>query len=83
MIEKRHNDRKVYLERPTRVKKALYEQSRSESNIVLRRKKREYMNRKLLFEIEENLRDNNLKGANREINKFKKGYVSKDTLCRE
>lgn len=80
-INKKNQDRMMYLGRPTRAKKAAFEQSRKEANRILRKRKRTYMN-SFIMRLEEDFRENNPREAYKGVNFFKKGYALSTTICK-
>jgi endonuclease/exonuclease/phosphatase family metal-dependent hydrolase len=81
-IDEKNRLRKLYLERNTRAKRLAYENARRDSNNMLRRKKREFMNN-ILLKVEQNFAENNTREAYKGVNVFKKGFKPRTTLCKD
>lgn len=80
-VEKKNAAHKTYLERPTRMKRKEYEEARREAKRIFRSKKRKYLNA-LVLQMEQDFKRDNLREAYRAMNLFKKGYISRSTICR-
>lgn len=80
-VKKRNTDRKDYLERSTRSKKAAYENSRRTANGIIKKKKRAFLNN-IMSKAEEDFKNNNSREAYRGVNFFTKGFQPKTNFCK-
>jgi hypothetical protein len=72
----------AWLSRPTRAKRAVYEQKRRQSDKLCRKKKRTATNKRLC-KISEEFEENDLHKAFREVKLVKEGFKPSTELCKD